>query len=239
MNENLPPSLTKFESELVRAVRRQLDAEPGARRVLLPLVRARAMAMIAGVGIAGAIAAAVLMLGTSATSPAYAVTRHANGTVSVRLWRLAGISGANRKLAAMDVRARIVPASALARARYIAALQPCQGKPAGTVETITINPAAIPANQELVLAADRSARLRYLAALARRIAVDTPAPTASTSGNSGSGNSGAGNSGGLTVQARPQAGQVLVYCPTNAVTGNSGSGDSGAGNSGSGNSGQG
>jgi hypothetical protein len=93
---------------------------------------------------------------------AFAVTRNPNGTVTVQLIKLSGLVGANRELATMGIRAKIVTAeSAMADARYLAALHPCQGRPAGTVRTVTFDPASIPRSQVLFLAADRTGQFRY------------------------------------------------------------------------------
>ena len=51
--------------------------------------------------------AAALLLGASTSSPAFAVTRNADGTVTVDLMKPSGIAGANERLAAMGVRAQI------------------------------------------------------------------------------------------------------------------------------------
>jgi hypothetical protein len=104
----------------------------------------------------------VLLLGATTSPPAFAVNRNADGTVTVKLIKLSGITGANRRLAAIGVRAKIV--TAMETARYVAAQHPCQGKPAGTERTITFDPKAIPRRQVLVLSADRAAHFGYYSA---------------------------------------------------------------------------
>jgi hypothetical protein len=59
--------------------------------------------------LAGICAAAVLLLSAAGGSPAYAVTRNHDGTVSVALRQLSAIPQLNAKLAALDVRAQVVP----------------------------------------------------------------------------------------------------------------------------------
>jgi hypothetical protein len=48
---------------------------------------------------------------TTATPPAFAVTRHDNGSVSVKITRRSGIAGTNRTLAAMGIHDRVVARS--------------------------------------------------------------------------------------------------------------------------------
>jgi hypothetical protein len=92
-----------------------LIREPGADQALAvrqpPTVRRRAPRAPLAVGgliLLGAILAAALALtaGTS-TTPAYAVTVNTNGSVSVTLNEVLGVSGANEALARLGVRARI------------------------------------------------------------------------------------------------------------------------------------
>ena len=51
-----------------------------------------------------------MLFGASTSPPAFAVTRNPDGTVTVNLMQLSGIAGANKKLAAMGVRAQIAAA---------------------------------------------------------------------------------------------------------------------------------
>jgi hypothetical protein len=103
-----------------------------------------------------------LLLGATTSPPAFAVNRNPDGTVTVKLIKLSGVAGANQKLAAIGVRARIV--TALEAARFVKGQHPCQGKPAGAVRTITFDPASIPRRQVLMLATDRAAHLGYYSA---------------------------------------------------------------------------
>jgi hypothetical protein len=66
--------------------------------------------MIAGtsLGLVGASAAAVIVLTAANSSPAFAVTRNPDGTVSVVIRRIEGIPGANQRLAELGIRARAV-----------------------------------------------------------------------------------------------------------------------------------
>jgi hypothetical protein len=71
------------------------------------LPRARLVAG-AGLGLAGSAAALAIVLGTTSTTPAFAVIRNADGTVTVRIARASGIATANARLAALGIRARAV-----------------------------------------------------------------------------------------------------------------------------------
>ena len=91
-----------------------LTATPEAETALTtrqpPSVRRRApRAPLAtgGMAIAGVIAAVALTTGGSGTTPAYAVTVNPNGSVSVTLNEVLGVSGANEQLERLGVRARI------------------------------------------------------------------------------------------------------------------------------------
>jgi hypothetical protein len=127
--------------------------------------------LFAGATVAAAALAAglVILLGSSATSPAFAVTRNPNGTITVHLIRVAGIAGANDKLAALGVRARIV--SLVDMTAYVASLHPCRGEPAGVARTITIDPATIPRRQVVLLTADQAARLDYYGSVGAKNAI--------------------------------------------------------------------
>jgi hypothetical protein len=92
-----------------------LICEPGADQALAarqpPPVRRRAPRAplaVGGLVLLGAIFAAALTLTAStSTTPAYPVTVNANGSVSVTLNEVLGVSGANEALARLGVRARI------------------------------------------------------------------------------------------------------------------------------------
>lgn len=111
---------------------------PGSRRQLL----AGTTGGLAAIGVAAA-----LLFAASSSPPAFAVTRHADGTVTVRLMRPSGITGANAKLSAMGVRARILALPKQA---------PNLVCPGGAAPTITFDPASVPARQELVITPDQT-----------------------------------------------------------------------------------
>jgi hypothetical protein len=103
-----------------------------------------------------------LLLSATTSPPAFAVNRNPDGTVTVKLIKVSGVAGANQKLAAIGVRAKIV--TAWEAARFVKGQHPCQGKPTGAVRTITFDPASIPRRQVLVLSTDHAAHLGYYSA---------------------------------------------------------------------------
>jgi F0F1-type ATP synthase membrane subunit c/vacuolar-type H+-ATPase subunit K len=142
--------------ELMREHRAQLEAidRPAAERRRRALPR-----LVAGttVGLAGLGTAIALAIGAASSTPAFAVTKNPDGTVSVTINKLAGVAGANEKLAQIGVRAVAVPVEAgcagaapPVAARALAMKMRAVAAEAGTVR---INPRAIPAGKRLVLAA--------------------------------------------------------------------------------------
>ena len=120
--------------------------------------RATRPQLLAGttVGVAAIATAAALLLGASTSPPAFAVTRNPDGTVTVSLKQPSGIAAANRKLAAMGVRAQIAAE---------AKTPPTLVCPGGTAPTITFDPARIAKRHVLVitpgqLSADDAAALK-------------------------------------------------------------------------------
>jgi hypothetical protein len=72
----------------------------------------RALIVRGTAGLAAATGATVLVLSaTTATPRAFALTRHHDGSVTVKINSESGIAGANRALDAMGIRARIRPAA--------------------------------------------------------------------------------------------------------------------------------
>jgi len=94
--------IMRLETDLLEAAERL--QRPRRRRL------SRGPLTIAGVALLAAAVAVVLSLtaaSTSVTQQAFAVTRNADGSVTLTLSELTGIDGANRALAALGVRARI------------------------------------------------------------------------------------------------------------------------------------
>lgn len=137
--------MSEFEDNLWRAVVREHGDELARTgRGVHKHRRAPRRQLLAGttVGLAAMATAAVLLLGASTSSPAFAVTRNPDGTVTVNLMQVSGIAGVNQRLAAMGVRAQIMSQ---------AKSPPKLACPGGTVPTITFDPAGIPKRQVLVI----------------------------------------------------------------------------------------
>ena len=149
-------STSKFEDHLWREfVHEHGDglaqlSRPAARHTL------RRPRLVAGLGLVGGATALALIL-TATSAPSFAVTRNSNGTVTVTINQIAGVSGANTELAVLGVSATAVPIVQ----RCTAALQllpkessfPILPSPgSGLPQSVTIEPSAIPAGDTVVLA---------------------------------------------------------------------------------------
>jgi hypothetical protein len=138
--------MSEFEDNLwVEVVREHGPDLARARRPVPKPRHATRPQLLAGtaVGVAAAATAAALLFGASTSPPAFAVTRNPDGTVTVDLRQPSGIAGANEKLAAMGVRARIAVDTKT---------PPELVCPGGTAPTITFDPASIPRSDEVVIA---------------------------------------------------------------------------------------
>ncbi len=156
--------------------------------------------------------AAASLLGASTSSPAFAVTRNPDGTVTVKLTKPSGIAGANKRLAAMGVRAQI---------QALAKQPPTFVCPGGTAPTITFDPASIPKRQALVIT-PRQPRVGYapgvMADTGNGKIGSTGRGNASTGVLSGGGNNHVvrTHSGGGKIRAYSAGGSnhvVRMYCP--------------------------
>lgn len=176
LNQDSLPSPAETEAALARMlVLRPAGAGSGGvggGGVRLALPRRPRVLMGGSAGAVALTVALALLLGASASTPAFAVTRHRDGTVTVRLMRLSGINGANRRLAALGIKARIVKAADLAK--YVARLHPCLGQPAGSARAISFNPARIPARRMLLLPANRTAHLSPVPRDVRTMVLTSP-----------------------------------------------------------------
>jgi hypothetical protein len=165
--------MTKFEDQLFG----QLMAEHGhrlraAERPAPGRRRVRRPAWVAGsaVGAAAAVTAAVMALGSAPASAAYAVTRHANGTVTVSVTSASGVAGADAALHRM--RARVVVVRVRPGCRAIGSLprpRPAphprltvgsrvNGRNGHRSVTVTIGKGGIPRGDTMILAFTGSPR---------------------------------------------------------------------------------
>lgn len=207
--------MSEFEDNLwLSVVREHGDALARTGRTVHKHRRAPRPQLLAGstVGLAAMATAAALLLGASTSSPAFAVTRNGDGTVTVNLMKLSGIAGANKRLAAMGVRAQIA-APAKRPPMFVC--------PGGTVPTITLDPASIPNGQAVVIAPGQSSADD---AAALKANTGNSSISSADSGDAGSGAiSGGGTnhvvrtySGGDKIRMQSGGGSnhvVRMYCP--------------------------
>ena len=111
-------------------------------------------------GLAGIGTAVALALGAASSTPAFAVTRNHDGTVTVALQRIAAIRDANAKLAGSGLPVKLVRVQAgcvaAARAKALAALskaRPQSVAPLHWSGRARFNPRKIPPGKTLVIAA--------------------------------------------------------------------------------------
>ena len=155
--------MSKFEDHLWREFVREHgnDLAQMARRSVKQSRRVRPRLVVGtGVGLVGVGSVLALVLGATTTSPAFAVTRNHDGTVTVSVLRSAGIAGANAKLHRLGIRAQVLPQVPV-RCRD-RSLMAGQGAPApkGTVTDArwTIDPRQVPAGRTLALTPPPSRR---------------------------------------------------------------------------------
>ena len=95
---HLPPHLERVGRQLTAAAH---DLSPAPRRSRR---RAFGLALASATGLAALATAAVLAFGaTTATPPAFAVTRHQDGSVTLKINRATSLGAVDRKLAAMGL----------------------------------------------------------------------------------------------------------------------------------------
>lgn len=156
-------------TELVRDHAVELEFASPARAGRQRRVR-RTLFATGGLGLAGAIAAASFVVTAATSSPAFALTQNADGTVTLTINELAGVTGANEELTRLDIRAHVarIEAGCTASDRPIAPIasngEPLETKPVeanGIVQRVIgegmnawrIDPSAIPTGDTLGLVA--------------------------------------------------------------------------------------
>ncbi len=103
--------MSKFEDRLWRDLVRKHGADLAQMTRPAPKRARRARPrLLAGtsIGLAVAGTAAALVLSAASSPPAFAVSRNSDGTWTVSIQKLAAVHGANAKLAALGIRARLV-----------------------------------------------------------------------------------------------------------------------------------
>jgi hypothetical protein len=159
--------MTRFDDNLWREVERRYGSELSNADGPLSSGPRRRLPMIAGasLGVAGASAAAVIVFGAASSPPAFAVTTHRDGTVSLVIRRLDGISGANRRLAQLGIHVRAVQVDAQCQAavapalRHVTVAGVTRDRRAGWIGSVEggvkarIRPQQIARNHTLVIAA--------------------------------------------------------------------------------------
>jgi hypothetical protein len=159
--------MTEFEDNLWREMEGAYGSELSDADGPLHVRSRLRTPVIAGtsLGVVSAGAAAVIVLTAGSAAPAFAVTSHRDGTVSVVIRRVEGIPGANQRLAQLGIRARAVQVAFGCQARVG---RPVAGVPVMTLATgrhesrvtatpgaihAQIRPAKIPSGRTLVIPA--------------------------------------------------------------------------------------
>lgn len=104
--------MTRFADDLFDDLMREHGHALASARVPAPAKRhlaARPVLMTAGAGGLAAVAAVGTLVATGGGSPAYAVTTHPDGTVTLAVYQQSGIAGANSKLHQLGDRVVVVP----------------------------------------------------------------------------------------------------------------------------------
>jgi hypothetical protein len=116
----------------------------------------RRPALITGTALAAAVAAAAVLVFTATSStPAYAVTTHSDGTVTVTLNDVKAITALNAELARDGIAARAIPLTADCPVHGFPNPMPAGTNP--STYTITIVPSEIPAGYTAVVAVGENA----------------------------------------------------------------------------------
>jgi len=150
--------MSDFKDSLWRELVREHGAELAQMDIPAHPRGRRRPRLLAGtsVGLAGIGTTVALALSAAGTSPAFAVTRNHDGTWSVTVMKLSAIPLANARLAALDVRARLV---AVADGCAVDVPPKVWAERSQVIRHgVRFDPGKIPAGKTLVLAAYRAAR---------------------------------------------------------------------------------
>ncbi|MGH2870993.1 MAG: hypothetical protein ACRDL5_00830 [Solirubrobacteraceae bacterium] len=150
--------MSRFEDHLWREVVREhgdsltQTSTPRAKRPAWRRLRLVAGTSL-GLAAAGTALVLALVLGATTTSPAFAVTRNHDGTVTVSIKRPSGDAGANAKLKRLGIRAQVLPQAPVDCGAGTSMAGQGAPAPKGRVTGVhwTINPHKIPAGRKLVL----------------------------------------------------------------------------------------
>jgi hypothetical protein len=159
----LDPSSLPTEAETDAALRQLLAQRPAPAHGWLTFRRPHTRVLVSATAATAAVCAGLLLALSATTSPpAFAVTRNANGSVTVQLAKLSGIAGANHRLAALGIRARIITEVRLARELRL--VHPCSPLPPTAARALTFYPGTVPPRAVLLLGANRLAQLGLVVA---------------------------------------------------------------------------
>jgi hypothetical protein len=183
-NEQLDDALRSALHELVSEVSPSSSLQdkvsqigkPARRRGSLLLAHPRVLVGAVASGLTIAVAALISLV-PGAVTPSYAVTVNPGRSVRVTLYEITGIGGANARLRALGVRARIVPMTATCKSRLDLAYIGVSAKPTATI-SITL---PIPRGSTDILAARQLRGNKFETALGRTNG--TPPTCASTKGS--------------------------------------------------------
>jgi len=120
----------------------------------------RGLVVGTSLSVVAAAAAAVIGLTAGTVTPAFAVTNNSNGTVTITINQIAGVTGANAELTALGVSATAVPVvpDCTASVQFLPKLSFPTAPDvvvSESLSSITIDPSAIPTGDTLVLAAQQ------------------------------------------------------------------------------------
>jgi hypothetical protein len=164
--------MSKFEDHLWREFVREHGNGLAQMSTSTPKPTWRGPRLVAGtsLGLAGVGVAVALVLGATTTSPAFAVTRNHDGTVTISIRAASGIAGANARLHQLGIRAQVMQRAPAGWRCTSTVAQQGQGAPSPERYIAnahwTIDPRKVPRDRTLAL-------------------TPPPAPPAGNGGNSG------------------------------------------------------